>query len=56
MASVGSAVFVVGPYHGGEFSTGVDTAEDLDRLPDRYSGGVLTNEIEMVASRLKSRK
>jgi glycerophosphoryl diester phosphodiesterase len=56
MASVGSAVFVVGPYHGGEFSTGMDSAEDLARLPDGYSGGVLTNEIEFAAGWLGSRK
>jgi glycerophosphoryl diester phosphodiesterase len=56
MASVGSAAFVVGPYHGGEFSTGMDSAEDLARLPDGYSGGVLTNEIEFAAGWLRSRK
>jgi glycerophosphoryl diester phosphodiesterase len=56
MVSVGSAVFVVGPYHGGEFSTGMDSAEDLARLPDGYSGGVLTNEIEFAVGWLRSRK
>ena len=55
MASVGSSVFVVGPYHGGEFSTGLDTQEELERLPSGYSAGVLTNEIEAAASWLKSR-
>lgn len=55
MASVGTAVFVIGPYHGGDFSTGMDSAEELARLPDGYSGGVLTNEIEMAASWFASR-
>jgi glycerophosphoryl diester phosphodiesterase len=55
MASVGSAVFVVGPYHGGDFSTGIDSKEDFRRLPGAYSGGILTNEIEMAASWLKAR-
>lgn len=54
--SVGSIVFVVGPYHGGDFSTGMDNIEDLSRLPEGYDGGVLTNEIEMVASWLRSRE
>ncbi|UXN66141.1 glycerophosphodiester phosphodiesterase family protein (plasmid) [Phyllobacterium sp. A18/5-2] len=54
--SVGSIVFVVGPYHGGDFSTGMDNIEELSRLPEGYDGGVLTNEIEMVASWLRSRK
>lgn len=53
---VGSIVFVVGPYHGGDFSTGMDNIEDLSRLPEGYDGGVLTNEIEMVASWLRSRE
>jgi glycerophosphoryl diester phosphodiesterase len=55
MASVGSAVFVVGPYHGGDFSTGIDSKDDFARLPRGYSGGILTNEIEAVASWLKAR-
>jgi glycerophosphoryl diester phosphodiesterase len=52
----GSTVVVVGPYHGGDFSTGIDSAEDAARLPKGYSGGVLTNEIEAVATWLRSRK
>lgn len=55
MASVGSAVFVVGPYHGGDFSTGIDSKDDFARLPRGYSGGILTNEIDAVASWLKAR-
>ncbi len=54
--SVGGIVFVVGPYHGGDFSTGMDNIGDLSRLPEGYDGGVLTNEIEMVASWLRSRE
>ncbi len=53
MTSAGSPVFVLGPYFGGDFSTGVDTLADIARLPDGYSGGVLTNEIEMVSRELK---
>ena len=49
MAAADSAVFVIGPYHGGDFSTGVDDAEALKRLPDNYSGGIWTNEIETIA-------
>jgi glycerophosphoryl diester phosphodiesterase len=45
---------VVGPYYGGDFSTGIDTLADIARLPDGYSGGVLTNEIGMVSRELKS--
>ncbi|MBO1909252.1 glycerophosphodiester phosphodiesterase [Microvirga sp. 3-52] len=53
MSQANSEVFALGPYGGGEFSTGIDTAEDLARLPARYSGGVWTNEVELVAGALK---
>lgn len=56
MDSAGSTVFVIGPYHGGDFSTGMDSVEELSRLPENYSGGMLTNEIEMVGSWLRSRQ
>jgi glycerophosphoryl diester phosphodiesterase len=56
MTSVNSAVFAIGPYHGGEFSTGIDTTGQIARLPKDYSGGVLTNEIELVAHALKPQR
>ncbi|MFC7441618.1 glycerophosphodiester phosphodiesterase family protein [Laceyella putida] len=34
---------------GGGFSSGFDTAEDLKRLPDGYSGGIWTNRIDRIA-------
>jgi glycerophosphoryl diester phosphodiesterase len=42
-------VFVLGPYSGGEFSTGIDTPDLFARLPANYSGGIWTNEIEAMA-------
>jgi glycerophosphoryl diester phosphodiesterase len=53
--SIDSSAFVLGPYHGGEFSTGIDTPEDIARLPPGYSGGIWTNEIDMVARAVKLR-
>lgn len=50
MTDANSAVFVLGPYSGGEFSTGIDTPEVFARLPQRYSGGIWTNEIEAIAT------
>lgn len=50
MDSAGSFTFVVGPHNGEAFLTGMDSAEDLSRLPKHYSGGLLTNEIEMAAA------
>jgi glycerophosphoryl diester phosphodiesterase len=49
MKAANSEVFVLGPYRGGEFSTGIDTAEQFARLPQNYSAGIWTNEIEAIA-------
>lgn len=56
MTSTRSEVFVIGPYHGGGFSTGMDSTHDLERLPPGYSAGILTNEIERAAKWLQSRQ
>jgi glycerophosphoryl diester phosphodiesterase len=56
MGSVHSAVFVIGPYHGGDFSTGMDSTDDLERLPVGYTSGIMTNEIVLTAKWLQSRK
>jgi glycerophosphoryl diester phosphodiesterase len=49
MKAANSEVFVLGPYRGGEFSSGIDTPEQFARLPQNYSGGIWTNEIEAIA-------
>ena len=56
MDAANSAVFVLGPYAGGEFSSSVDTPELFRRLPENYSGGIWTNEIETIAELAKERK
>ena len=56
MKGANSEVFVLGPYRGGEFSTGIDTPEQFARLPENYSGGVWTNEIETIAPFAGKRK
>lgn len=48
MEGAGSRVFVQGEHHGG-WSTGIDTKEDLARLPEGYSGGIITDRIDVVA-------
>ncbi|OKO69656.1 glycerophosphodiester phosphodiesterase family protein [Bradyrhizobium sp. AS23.2] len=50
MDNANSAVFVLGLYNGGEFSTGIDTPELFARLPQGYPGGIWTNEIEAIAA------
>ena len=49
MKAANSEVFVLGPYRGGEISTGIDTPEHFARLPQNYSGGIWTKEIEAIA-------
>ena len=56
MTSTDSEVFVLGPYRGGEFSTGIDTAEMFARLPHDYAGGIWTNEIETIVRLVAERK
>lgn len=55
MQEADSEVFVVGPYTGG-FTTGIDTPEDLARLPAGYAGGIWTNEIEQLGTALQRRR
>ena len=52
MESAGSRVFLLGDYHGG-WSTGIDTTDDLARLPAGYSGGIVTDAIEIVGPAIK---
>lgn len=56
MSAAKSEVYVLGPYRGGEFSTGIDTPEQLAHLPDDYSGGIWTNEIETIAPLVRQRR
>jgi glycerophosphoryl diester phosphodiesterase len=56
MKAADSEVFVLGPYRGGEFSSGIDTPDQFARLPQNYSGGIWTNEIEAIAPLAGKRK
>ncbi|KRQ95637.1 glycerophosphodiester phosphodiesterase [Bradyrhizobium jicamae] len=49
MKVANSEVFVLGSYRGGGFSSGIDTSEQFARLPQNFSGGIWTNEIEVIA-------
>lgn len=48
MDAVDAQVFVLGPYHGEGFTSGLDNLESLQRLPSGFSGGIWTNRIEAV--------
>ncbi len=49
----GSTIVTVGPFPGG-ISPGVDTLEDLSRLPDDYNGGIWTNDVRLVRDSIES--
>lgn len=49
MREAGAEIYLLGPYAGGDFSTGIDTALDIARIPAGYSGGIWTNRIQAIA-------
>lgn len=54
MDRVDTRVILVGD--GGDFSSGFDTPQDLERLPTDYNGGIWTNRIDRIAPLLKNGK
>jgi glycerophosphoryl diester phosphodiesterase len=50
MGSVGAVTVLAGPYEAGDFSTGIDTVDELKRAPQRFSLGIWTNRIESIAA------
>lgn len=54
MEAAGVAVFVLGPYDGGEFSSGIDDIEQLAKLPKGFAGGIWTNRIDRIGPAARS--
>ncbi len=52
MKTARTTVFVLGD-HDGSFSTGIDTTEELARLPKPFDGGIWTNRIEVLGPLLR---
>lgn len=48
MRDIGSDVFLIGRWDGGDFSRGIDTAADYRSLPAGYAGGIWTNRIDRI--------
>lgn len=55
MESVGTNVYLLGPYHGGGFSDGIDDPATIDALPAGYSGGISTDALDLVAPAVERR-
>ncbi len=49
----GTRIYAVGPYHGGEFSTGINTPQELETLPNGYVGGIWTDRIDLISPLLR---
>jgi glycerophosphoryl diester phosphodiesterase len=55
MRRVSTEVFVVGRYDGGDFSSGIDSAEDLKLLSAWPRAGIWTNRIDRIAPLVRTR-
>lgn len=56
MEGAGTNVYLLGPYHGGGFSDGIDDPALLDRLPAGYSGGISTDQLDLIAPAMANRE
>jgi glycerophosphoryl diester phosphodiesterase len=56
MEAAQSTVIVMGDFGNGEISPGLDSMEDLERLPLDYDGGIWTNDVELLAKFLSNRR
>lgn len=54
MDAAGVEVFVLGPYDGGQFSSGIDDLEQLAKLPNGFAGGIWTNRIDRIAPAVRN--
>jgi glycerophosphoryl diester phosphodiesterase len=53
LADADATLVVLGPYSGGDFSTGIDSAEALEKLPKNLPALIWTNRIEEIAPLMK---
>ncbi|MDK1488997.1 glycerophosphodiester phosphodiesterase family protein [Sinorhizobium sp. 7-81] len=55
MKDVGSEVILLGRYGGGDFTSGIDSADDLTLVPKNFAGYVWTNRAETISPLLVKR-
>ena len=55
MQGAGVNVFVLGPYDGGFGTSGVDTTDQLARLPAGFAGGIWTNRIDRIGPAVRAK-
>lgn len=54
MEDAGTRVFALGPMGSGDGTAGLDSPDDLAQLPKDYTGGIWTNDIGLIADRLRN--
>lgn len=54
MEDAGTRVFAVGPMRKGDGTAGIDSVEDLGQLPNDYARGIWTNDVGLIAERLRA--
>ncbi|HTN97178.1 MAG TPA: glycerophosphodiester phosphodiesterase family protein [Nordella sp.] len=54
MEDADTRVFALGPLRKSDGTAGIDSLEELDQLPKGYSGGIWTNEIGLIAGKLRA--
>jgi len=54
MEDAGTRVFALGPMRRSDGTAGIDSLEELQQLPKDYSGGIWTNEIGLIADKLRA--
>ncbi|OAP40636.1 glycerophosphodiester phosphodiesterase [Sinorhizobium glycinis] len=55
MQAAGSEIILLGPDSGGEFTSGIDSADELALVPENFSGYVWTNRAETIGPLLNKR-
>lgn len=55
MKRAGTSVILAGAYDGSGFASGIDDAETLSRVPDRFDGYIWTDRAEVIGPRLARR-
>ena len=56
MDAAGTRVYLLGPYHGGGFSDGLDDPEMIKQLPAGYSGGISTDRLDLIVPVIKENR
>lgn len=54
MDDAGTRVFALGPMREGDGTAGIDSEEELGQLPADYSDGIWTNDVGLIAKRLRA--